>query len=76
MNADPNSFGARADRGFFGGGDPGDCDTPDGYYEPCSYCGGEGDCMDGADPLGDCRDEPHECHACSGSGRAEDQVIW
>lgn len=44
--------------------------------EPCSHCGGEGTCYDGSDPLGDCPDEPHDCHACGGSGRAEDQVIW
>lgn len=42
----------------------------------CTHCGGEGICWDGADPLGDCPDDPHPCHACGGSGRAKDQVIW
>lgn len=44
--------------------------------ESCSWCGGEGECWDGADPLNDCPDEPHPCHACNGSGLAEDQVVW
>lgn len=33
-------FGARADRGFFGGGDPGDVpDGPDGPEDFCEHCG-------------------------------------
>lgn len=44
--------------------------------QPCSHCGGEGFCWDGSDPLGDCPDEIHDCHACYGSGRAKDQVFW
>lgn len=43
---------------------------------PCTYCNGEGLCWDGSDPLGDCGDEPHRCHACGGSGDIEDQVIF
>ncbi len=42
----------------------------------CTHCGGEGLCWDGADPLGDCPDEPHNCHACGGSGDIEDQMIF
>lgn len=44
--------------------------------EGCTHCAGEGLCMDGADPLGDCPDEPHRCHACYGSGDRKDQVIF
>jgi hypothetical protein len=44
--------------------------------DPCSHCGGEGLCWDGADPLGNCPDDPHRCHACNGSGRAKDQTLW
>lgn len=42
----------------------------------CTHCGGEGLCWDGADPLGNCPDEPHRCHACGGSGNRKDQVIF
>jgi DnaJ-class molecular chaperone len=42
----------------------------------CTHCGGEGICMDGADPLGDCPAQPHTCHACGGSGNREDQVLF
>lgn len=42
--------------------------------EPCSRCLGEGLCWDGADPLDDCPEDPHPCHACKGSGRGKDQV--
>jgi DnaJ-class molecular chaperone len=42
----------------------------------CTHCGGEGFCWDGADPLGDCPDDIHNCHACNGSGRQKDQVIF
>jgi hypothetical protein len=42
----------------------------------CTHCGGEGVCWDGSDPFGDCPDEPHRCHACGGSGRGKDQVVW
>jgi DnaJ-class molecular chaperone len=43
---------------------------------PCTHCNGEGVCTDGADPLGNCPDEPHRCHACRGSGAREDQTIF
>jgi hypothetical protein len=42
----------------------------------CTYCGGEGLCTDGSDPLGNCPDEAHPCHACGGSGRGKDQTIF
>ena len=43
---------------------------------PCTHCGGEGLCMDGSDPLGNCPDEPHRCHACGGSGNRRGQTIF
>jgi hypothetical protein len=42
----------------------------------CTHCDGGGDCFDGSDPLGDCPDEAHPCHACGGSGRRSDQRIF
>lgn len=42
----------------------------------CTHCGGEGTCEDGADPLLTCPYEPHACHACNGSGKRRDQVIF
>ena len=42
----------------------------------CTHCGGAGECCDGSDPLGDCPDESHPCHACGGSGKREDQRIF
>lgn len=47
-----------------------------GGEESCTHCNGEGLCWDGADPLGNCPDEPHRCHACGGSGDREDQVVF
>jgi hypothetical protein len=41
-----------------------------------THCNGEGLCWDGADPLGDCPDEMHACHACYGSGKREDQWLF
>lgn len=58
--------------------DPDDA-RPDDEFDPewaCTHCNGEGLCWDGADPLGDCPDEPHSCHACYGSGRREDQWVF
>jgi hypothetical protein len=49
----------------------GDLDAP-----PCTHCGGDGDCYDGCDPLGDCPDDIHDCHACGGTGYLKDQVIF
>lgn len=49
-------------------------------YDPddleCTRCGGDGFCWDGADPLGNCPDEIHKCHACNGSGARSDQVVF
>lgn len=42
----------------------------------CTHCGGDGSCEDGADPLGNCPDESHSCHACNGSGKRRDQTIF
>lgn len=42
----------------------------------CTHCGGEGTCDANADPLWDCDDNPHPCHACSGSGNRRDQRIF
>lgn len=49
----------------------------DGELElECTHCGGEGLCWDGSDPLGNCPDEPHRCHACGGSGNRRDQTLF
>lgn len=42
----------------------------------CTHCGGEGLCFDGSDPLGNCPDDPHRCHACNGSGKRRDQTLF
>ena len=42
----------------------------------CTHCGGDGLCDDGADPLWSCPPEAHFCHACNGSGKRRDQVIF
>ena len=42
----------------------------------CTHCNGDGMCYDGSDPLGDCPDEIHPCHACNGSGRRKDQWLF
>ena len=42
----------------------------------CTHCGGDGICDDGADPLWSCPAEAHCCHACNGSGKRRDQVIF
>lgn len=42
----------------------------------CTHCGGDGLCCDGADPLGNCPDDYHRCHACHGSGRRKDQTLF
>lgn len=43
----------------------------------CTHCDGEGICYDaGADPLGDCPDTIHDCHACGGSGKRDDQTVF
>ena len=42
----------------------------------CTHCGGDGICDDGADPLWSCPPEAHLCHACNGTGKRRDQVIF
>ena len=45
----------------------------------CTHCGGDGEeeCSDGALCMErNCSDGWHDCIACGGSGRAEDQRIW
>ena len=42
----------------------------------CTHCGGSGDCDEGSDPLGNCPEDPHRCHACGGSGDRKDQRIF
>ena len=51
-------------------------DFEDDVERACTHCGGEGLCSAGADPLGNCPDDFHDCHACNGSGNREDQVIF
>lgn len=55
---------------------PEDDDEDWGEELACTHCGGEGLCMDGSDPLGNCPDDPHRCHACGGSGDRKDQTIF
>lgn len=40
----------------------------------CTHCGGTGECDDNANPLWDCDDLPHACHACGGTGNRSDQM--
>ena len=42
----------------------------------CTHCGGSGECDANADPLWDCDDNPHPCHACGGTGNRSDQRIF
>ena len=57
------------------------CAPPDQEFESdddlaCTHCGGEGLCWDGSDPLGNCPDVAHRCHACNGSGKRRDQTLF
>lgn len=47
-----------------------------GHELECTICCGEGTCDDNADPLWDCDDILHPCHACGGSGKRRDQRYW
>lgn len=47
-----------------------------GYELECTHCGGAGLCEANSDPMWDCDDRPHPCHACDGSGLRRDQVIF
>ena len=42
----------------------------------CTHCCGEGTCDDNSDPLGNCGDDLHPCHACGGSGLRKDQRVF
>lgn len=54
-----------------------DWDDDHGFLDlDCTHCGGDGTCDDNADPLWDCDDQPHPCHACGGTGRRRDQRIF
>lgn len=50
-------------------------DDPEGGDDfACTFCGGEGTCEAGCDP--GWYDDIHACHACNGTGRRRDQVIF
>lgn len=51
-------------------------EDPEGEGWPCTHCSGEGVCDAGSDPLGDCPEDPHRCHACGGSGNRRDQTVF
>jgi hypothetical protein len=64
---------------FFHSGSCEECSCDDYEFDPewgCTHCGGEGTCDEGSDPLGNCPDDLHRCHACGGSGRRSDQRIF
>jgi DnaJ-class molecular chaperone len=42
----------------------------------CTHCGGSGECDANANPMWDCDDQPHRCHACRGSGDRKDQTVF
>lgn len=52
-----------------------DWENDDGELE-CTHCGGDGTCDEGSDPLGNCPEDVHRCHACGGSGNRKDQTIF
>lgn len=54
------------------------CDDEDFMDDlDCTHCGGEGTCDDGYDDIGgSCPSTLHFCHACKGTGRRRDQVIF
>lgn len=47
-----------------------------GHELECTICNGDGTCDDNADPLWDCDEIPHPCHACDGTGNRRDQRYW
>lgn len=56
-------------------------EDPEGYFDesegwPCTHCSGEGTCDEGSDPLGNCPEDTHRCHACGGSGNRRDQTVF
>jgi hypothetical protein len=52
------------------------CEDEDFDDWDCTHCGGDGTCDANANPLWDCDEQPHTCHACRGTGRRRDQVIF
>lgn len=48
----------------------------EGFVLACTHCNGEGTCDANTDPLGNCGEEDHPCHACNGTGDRRDQVIF
>lgn len=46
-----------------------------GHELECTVCCGAGDCDANADPLWDCDDNLHPCHACGGSGKRRDRIV-
>lgn len=48
----------------------------EGFVLACTHCGGEGTCDANSDPLGNCGEDDHPCHACCGSGDRRDQRIF
>lgn len=54
------------------------CDDEDFMDDlDCTHCGGDGICDAGDDDIGgSCPSEAHFCHACRGTGRRRDQVIF
>jgi DnaJ-class molecular chaperone len=47
-------------------------DDPDDDWD-CTICGGDGTCDANADPLWDCDEVDHPCHACGGTGKRSAQ---
>ena len=48
----------------------------EGFVLSCTHCNGEGTCDDNANPLWDCDDNLHGCHACGGTGERRDQRVF
>jgi DnaJ-class molecular chaperone len=70
----PQGFGADQNPPY--GDDSGPDDDDFGQEWDCTHCAGEGTCDDNANPLWDCDDQLHPCHACGGSGKCSDQRIF
>lgn len=48
----------------------------EGFVLACTHCNGEGTCDANSDPLGDCGELDHPCHACGGSGDRRNQRVF
>lgn len=42
----------------------------------CTHCCGDGTCDANSNPLENCDENAHPCHACGGSGKRSDQRIF